>query len=246
MGLMVIQETTMGNGTQPPPSGGGLATAATIVLIGLIVILVAVVCYKILTASAVPEGNRSWLDYGNFFIVALGILAVLLAFLVTMLFSGSLFENASQVLAVLTALFGVIGTLVGTYFGVKAGSDAALGAQNLASGATSPTRPEILSVQPSPGTSDIARDTGLRATFSRAMNPGTLTKLTFTLAEQESGNPVPEVDVAYVPLTMQATLTPHDPLAASTAYRATITTGAQDQAGNALAEAFTWDFTTGP
>jgi hypothetical protein len=121
VGLMVIQETTMGNGTQPPPSGGGLATAATIVLIGLIVILVAVVCYKILTASAVPEGNRSWLDYGNFFIVALGILAVLLAFLVTMLFSGSLFENASQVLAVLTALFGVIGTLVGTYFGVKAG-----------------------------------------------------------------------------------------------------------------------------
>jgi hypothetical protein len=81
-----------------------------------------------LDAPGLPEGSRSWLEYGNFFIVALGILAVLLAFLVTMLFSRRFFENASQVLAVLTALFGVIGTLVGTYFGVKAGSDAAQGA----------------------------------------------------------------------------------------------------------------------
>jgi hypothetical protein len=243
---MFFQETTRGNGTQQPPDGGGLATFATIVFMGLIVILVAVVCYKILTAPDVPVGSRSWLDYGNFFIVALGILAVLLAFLVTMLFSRRFFENPSQVLALLTALFGVIGTLVGTYFGVKAGSDAAQGAQNLASGATTTTGPEILSVQPSPGTSDIDRDTHPYATFSKPMNPDTLTELTFTIAERDTGTPVTGVNVTYEPLTRQATLTPSSDLAPNTAHRVTITTGARDQAGNAMAEAYTWDFTTGP
>ena len=42
-----------------------------------------------------------------------------------------------------------------------------------------------------------------------------------------------------------AELTPSALLAANTTYRATIRTGAQDLAGNALAQDFTWSFTTG-
>jgi hypothetical protein len=57
----------MGNGTPQQPDGGGLATFATIVFMGLIILLVAVVCYRILTAPGLPEGSRSWLEYGNFF-----------------------------------------------------------------------------------------------------------------------------------------------------------------------------------
>jgi hypothetical protein len=129
---------------------------------------------------------------------------------------------------------------------VKAGSDAAQGAQNLASGAASPTGPGILSVQPSPGASGIDPGTHPTATFSRSMNPDTLTELTFTIAERDTGTPVPEVNVTYEPLIRVATLSPSNNLAPDTAYRVTITTGARDQAGNALAEAYTWDFITAP
>jgi hypothetical protein len=77
------------------------------------------------------------------------------------------------------------------------------------------------------------------------MNPDTLTELTFSIAERDTGTPVPEVNVTYEPLVRVATLTPSTNLASNTAHRVTITTGARDQAGNALAEAYTWDFITG-
>jgi flagellar biogenesis protein FliO len=61
VGLMVFQETTMGNGTPQQPDGGGLATFATIVFMGLIILLVAVVCYRILTRLASQrEAARGW------------------------------------------------------------------------------------------------------------------------------------------------------------------------------------------
>jgi len=78
------------------------------------------------------------------------------------------------------------------------------------------------------------------------MNPDTLTELTSTIAERDTGTPVPEVNVTYEPLIRVATLSPSNNLAPDTAYRVTITTGARDQAGNALAEAYTWDFITAP
>jgi type IV secretory pathway VirB6-like protein len=46
------------------------------------------------------------------------------------------FDDPTQVLAILSALFGTIVGLVGTYFGVKASSDAREGAQDQATAAT--------------------------------------------------------------------------------------------------------------
>ena len=43
----------------------------------------------------------------------------------------------------------------------------------------------------------------------------------------------------------RATFTPASPLAAGVLFTATITTGAQDFAGNPFAVPFTWTFTTG-
>jgi hypothetical protein len=73
------------------------------------------------------------LEYGNFFVVALGITAALMGFLVAfpLLISG-IFDEPTQVLAILSALFGAIVGLVGTYFGVKASSDAGQNAQEKA------------------------------------------------------------------------------------------------------------------
>jgi ABC-type transport system involved in multi-copper enzyme maturation permease subunit len=77
------------------------------------------------------------MKYGNFFVVALGITTALMGFLVAfpLLISG-VFKDPTQVLAMLSALFGAIVGLVGTFFGVKASSDAGERAQEKASQAT--------------------------------------------------------------------------------------------------------------
>jgi hypothetical protein len=71
------------------------------------------------------------------------------------------------------------------------------------------------------------------------MDPLTISTATFTLAQGLT--PVAGT-VSYVGVT--ATFTASNNLAASTTYTATIATGAKDLAGNPLATAFIWSFTT--
>src|SRR5215203_243644 len=72
------------------------------------------------------------LKYGSFFVVALGITTALMGFLVAFpLVISGVFHDPTQVLAILSALFGTLVGLVGTYFGVKTSSDAREGAQDL-------------------------------------------------------------------------------------------------------------------
>src|ERR1700745_1092602 len=78
------------------------------------------------------------------------------------------------------------------------------------------------------------------ATFSEAMDPLTTTTVTFTL--KQGTTPVLGT-VTYAGVT--ATFNPLSALAPNTTYTATITTGAMDLAGNALANSFVWSFTTG-
>jgi hypothetical protein len=78
------------------------------------------------------------------------------------------------------------------------------------------------------------------ATFIEAMNPATINAATFTLTGPGT-TPVTGV-VTYAGST--ATFTPASALALNTLYTATITTGAQDTFGNALANNFVWTFTT--
>ena len=84
------------------------------------------------------------------------------------------------------------------------------------------------------------------ATFSEPMTASTITTATFFLLDP-SGNPVPAT-VAYDAAASKATLTPTVELAANTVYMATVksgTNGVKDFNGNALANDFTWSFTTG-
>jgi hypothetical protein len=79
------------------------------------------------------------------------------------------------------------------------------------------------------------------ATFSEAMNPATINSTTFLLA---AGSTPVAGAVTYDAPSHAATFTPSSSLALSTLYTATITTGAQDLFGNALASDFVWSFTT--
>jgi len=100
------------------------------------------------------------------------------------------------------------------------------------------TPPTVTAVSPGIGATDVPITSTLTATFSEAMNASTINTSTFTL----SGSSPVSGTVSYAGTT--ATFTPSSPLAYNTTYTATITTGVKDLAGNAMAENYTWSFTT--
>jgi Ice-binding-like/Bacterial Ig-like domain len=104
--------------------------------------------------------------------------------------------------------------------------------------------PGVVSVAPPNLAVGICPNTLLVATFSEAMNPATINTTTFTLTSP--GTPPVAVTgvVTYDASSYAATFTPTDPLAVNTVYTATITTGAQDLAGDALESDYVWTFTT--
>src|SRR5207249_9170588 len=88
----------------------------------------------------------------------------------------------------------------------------------------------------------VAINQHVNATFSEAMNASTISTANFTVAGPGL-TPVTGT-VAYDVVNKIATFTPASNLAANTTFTATITTGVQDLAGNALASNFAWSFTT--
>lgn len=109
-------------------------------------------------------------------------------------------------------------------------------------GATPDTNaPTIVSNTPASGATGIARSTGVTATFSEPMSEATITTASFTLTPTAGGSAVAgTVDV----VGTVATFLPAAPLAASTQYTAMLTTAVMDAAGNPLAAAYSWSFTT--
>lgn len=108
------------------------------------------------------------------------------------------------------------------------------------------TTPTVTLTNPLLNASSVCLQKSVNATFSEAMDPLTLTTATFTL--QKSGSPLGPLlsgTVAYDVPSKVATLNPTAALLASTQYTATISKGAHDLAGNALAAATVWTFTTG-
>src|SRR2546426_141338 len=101
------------------------------------------------------------------------------------------------------------------------------------------TRPTVSSTDPANAATGVAINKKIAATFSESMDPSTISTTTFTLHQ---GATAVAGTVTYVGTT--ATFTPPSNLAASTIYTATITTGAKDLAGNALASNFGWSFTS--
>jgi len=119
------------------------------------------------------------------------------------------------------------------------------------------TPPELVSTVPgdtAPGVqaTDVPLNQAISATFSEAMNPLNLTTATFLLYKgtEASGTPI-SGPITYDQVNFIATLTPTNPLTASTFYTATVTTAATDMNGNPLGTAVSspytnpWTFETG-
>jgi len=90
------------------------------------------------------------------------------------------------------------------------------------------------------GATNVPINTAAGATFSEAMDPLTISTATFTLRH---GTNLVAGTVTYSGVS--TVFTPATNLLASTLYTATITTGAKDLAGNALANNYVWSWTTG-
>ncbi len=110
-------------------------------------------------------------------------------------------------------------------------------------GATTDTAaPTVTSTNPADNAIGVNLDASVNATFDEPMDASTINLATFTLTGP--GSTVVAGKVSYdVPFNI-ATFTPTSPLASSTTYTATISNGAKDLAGNALAST-SWTFTTG-
>jgi len=101
------------------------------------------------------------------------------------------------------------------------------------------TLPAVNSTGPLNNATNVPRNKILAVTFSEAMDPSTINDMTFIL--RQGSTVVPGI-IEYTGTT--ATFTPSPILTAGPMYTATITTGAKDLAGNALAANTVWSFTT--
>jgi hypothetical protein len=100
------------------------------------------------------------------------------------------------------------------------------------------TRPTVTSTNPADNATNFFLNKSINATFSEAMNANTINNSTFTIAGVAG-------TVSYDTSTHIGTFNPIADLAPNTTYTATISKGARDAAGNAMANAFSWSFTTG-
>jgi methionine-rich copper-binding protein CopC len=111
-------------------------------------------------------------------------------------------------------------------------------------GTTDTTAPTASSTDPADGTTDVAVNSRITATFSEAVDPATITAATFTVTGPD-GTAVAGTRAFDVADNL-ATFTPTGDLAPDAEFTVTITTGVEDLAGNALASDLVWTFTTVP
>lgn len=103
------------------------------------------------------------------------------------------------------------------------------------------TAPTVISRTPANDAVNIAATVAPSVTLSEAMNTATLNPTTIVLTKAGDATPIAgTVSVS----GNTATLQPAAVLTAATKYTMTITTGAKDLAGNSLAAAASWSFTT--
>ena len=121
---------------------------------------------------------------------------------------------------------------------------------------TTAARPAVTFTAPAtavPGTTGVAINSAIDASFTVDMDPASITAASFSL-NCASPCVAPAGNVSYVAASRTAVFTPLASLASGTVYTATLSTGMTDQTGDALggnqallpaASAYVWTFTTG-
>jgi hypothetical protein len=95
------------------------------------------------------------------------------------------------------------------------------------------TPPKVASVNPANNATGIALGANVKATFSEPMRGSSVNTATFKLKKAGTTTFL-TATVTYDPVTKTATLNPNSNLQSGRTYVATVTSGAQDKAGNSL------------
>ena len=112
---------------------------------------------------------------------------------------------------------------------------------NFTTGNPDVVAPRVISTDPINAAVNVTLDKKITATFSEIMDSLSATS-SFTVTNTTLGGTAIPGTVTYAGTT--AVFTPAGNLTANTTYTGTITTGAKDVSGNALATNYTWNFTT--
>src|SRR5215213_1936527 len=102
------------------------------------------------------------------------------------------------------------------------------------------TPPTVSSVTPANSAANVSTGTSVAASFSETLDASTVTSANFTLSGPSGAV---AASVTYNSGTNTATLQPSAALAAGTSYTAQVS-GVKDVAGNTLASAYSWSFST--
>lgn len=119
------------------------------------------------------------------------------------------------------------------------------GSSSSATVAAATTAPVVNYTIPAASATGIATNGKVTATFSKDIAPATVTGTSFKLVNTTSGGTAVTGAVTYDIATKTAIFAPTAALPVSTLFTATISTAVTDVAGDALAVAKTWSFTTG-
>lgn len=96
--------------------------------------------------------------------------------------------------------------------------------------------PTIVSTSPFDGETGVPLNSVITVTFSEAIDPASITSATFDVSSTKSARIFVSGEVA--------TFEPEVELEGDKTLTVTLSTGIKDLAGNALAVAFSWDFST--
>jgi hypothetical protein len=128
-------------------------------------------------------------------------------------------------------------------------TDSGSGRCHGAPGSADSTPPTVTQVFPGENAANVSPSTTVKATFSEAMDasttdgdPSTITATTFMLFRNGSTSQI-AAKVSYDSSTRTAKLNPNNNLSRGVTYKAVLTPGVQDVAGNPLAQQKEWLFT---
>lgn len=196
--------------------------------------------------QGIPGLYRSLMSFGVILLV--GTVIFYLLALITLNINS---PNAG-VLQSLIDLLKNLGTILGTalatiiafYFGVRgaeSSTDKVIAA--FSSGSGEKEAPTVQNTSPSDGATGVPVDSLIQATFSETMNTATINNKTFIVKKKSETSPE-KGTVSISPDCKTATFDAQEDFSPNTTYEATVEIGAQDLAGNSLASAKHWSFTT--
>lgn len=106
------------------------------------------------------------------------------------------------------------------------------------------TAPTVVAATPRAGSTGVPLGENLTATFSEALDPGSVTTSSFMVRRKGASLNISGA-VRYDAVARAAHFDPVYGFKASSTYTATLTTAVRDLAGNALTAAYTWSFSSG-